>query len=158
MLSPKPLPAIPVDTARIARAAFPKGHPYLRAADELGEVFTDTVFEALFRRRGPPALAPWRLALATILQFAEGLSDRQAADAVRARLDWKYVLRLDPADAGFDASVLGEFRGRLAVGEAAWLLFEALLTWARAAAAQSAGPAAHRRDARPGRRPGAQSP
>ena len=88
MLSPKPLPTIPADTVRIARAAFPKGHPYLRAADDLGEIFTDTVFAALFRRRGQPALAPWRLALATILQFAEGLSDRQAADAVRARLDW----------------------------------------------------------------------
>ncbi len=89
------------------------------------------MFAALFRRRGQPALAPWRLALATILQFAEGLSDRQAADAVRARLDWKYVLRLEPADAGFDASVLCEFRGRLAAGEAEWLLFAALLTWAR---------------------------
>ncbi len=75
MLSPRPLPPIPADTARIARAAFPKGHPYLRAADELGEVLTDHAFAALFRRRGRPALAPWRLALATILQFAEGLSD-----------------------------------------------------------------------------------
>ncbi len=131
MLSPKPLPPIPADTARIAHAAFPKGHPYLRAADELGDVFTDAAFAALFRRRGQPALAPWRLALATILQFAEGLSDRQAADAVRARLDWKYVLRLEPADAGFDASVLCEFRGRLIAGQAEWLLFEALLAWAR---------------------------
>ncbi len=75
MLSPKPLPPIPAETARIAHAAFPKGHPYLRAADELGEVFTDRVFSALFPRRGQPAAAPWRLALATILQCAEGLSD-----------------------------------------------------------------------------------
>ena len=94
-------------------------------------MFTDDAFAALFRRRGQPALAPWRFALATILQFAEGLSDRQAADAVRARLDWKYVLRLEPDDAGFDASVLCTFRSRLVAGEAEWLLFEAVLAWAR---------------------------
>jgi len=132
MLSPQPFPPIPAETARITRAAFPKGHPYLAAADALGEVCTDAAFTALFPRRGQPALAPWRLALATILQFAEGLADRQAADAVRARLDWKYVLRLDLDDVGFDASVLCEFRSRLLAGEAEWLLFEALLAWARA--------------------------
>jgi transposase len=131
MLRPQPLPPVPAETARIAHAAFPKGHPYLSAADELGEVFTDAAFAAPFRRRGQPALAPWRLALATILQFAAGVADRQAADAVRARLDWKYVLRLDRADAGFDASVLCAFRDRLAAGGAEWLLFEALLTWCR---------------------------
>ena len=70
-------------SARIGHAAFPKGHPYLAAADALSEVFTDDTFAALFRRRGQPALAPWRIALATVLQFAEGRSDRQAADAVR---------------------------------------------------------------------------
>ena len=114
----EPLPPIPAETVRVARAAFPKGQPYLAAADALGEVFTDDAFAALFPRRGQPALAPWRLALATILQFAEGLSDRQAADAVRARLNGKYVLRLELDDTGFDASVLCEFRGRLAAGEA----------------------------------------
>jgi len=131
MLSPRPLPPIPVGTARIARAVFPKGHPYLSAADELGEVFTDAAFAALFPRRGQPAHAPWWLALATILQVAARLSGRQATDAVRARLDWQYVLRLEIDDAGFDASVLCAFRGRLAAGAAEWLLFEALLTWAR---------------------------
>ncbi len=119
MLRPQPLPPIPDDTARVARAAFRKGHPYLRLADEVGALFTDETFAALFPAHGQPALAPWRLALVTILQYAEGLSDRQAADAVRARLDWKYVLRLELADAGFDASVLSEFRTRLITGEAA---------------------------------------
>jgi hypothetical protein len=95
MLRPQPLPPVPVATARVARSVFPLGRPYLRVADELGDLFTDETFAALFPRRGQPALAPWRLALATILQFAEGLSDRQAADAVRARIDWKYVLRLE---------------------------------------------------------------
>ena len=91
----------------------------------------DDASAAVFRRCGQPALAPWRLALATILQFAEGLSDRQTADAVRARLDWKYVLRLELDDPGFDASVLCEFRGRLVAGGAEWRLFEAVLAWAR---------------------------
>ncbi len=112
MLRSEPLPPVPAETARIARSAFPKGPPYLAAADALGEVFVDETFAALFPRRGQPAIAPWRLALATIRQCAEGRSNRQAADAVRARLDWKYVLRLELDDADFDASVLCVFRRR----------------------------------------------
>ncbi len=131
MLRPQPLPPIPAETARIARAASPQSHPDLRAPDELGEVCTDAAFAALFPHRGQPAHAPWRLALATVLQFAEGLSDRQAAHAVRARLDRQDVLRPEPDDAGFAASVLCAFRSRLVAGEAAWLRFKALLTWAR---------------------------
>jgi transposase len=131
MLRPQPLPPIPDDTARIARAAFRKGHPYLRLADELGALFSDETFAALFPSHGQPALAPWRLAFVTILQFAEGLSDRQAADAVRGRIDWKYLLRLGLADAGFDASVLVEFRARLIAGEAEQLLLDTLLAWCR---------------------------
>jgi len=75
MLRPQPIPPIPDDTARIAHAAFPKGQLYLRLAAELGTVFADETFAALFPTHGQPALAPWRLALVTILQFAEGLSD-----------------------------------------------------------------------------------
>jgi transposase len=67
----------------------------------------------------------------TILQFAEGLSDRQAVHAVRSRLDWKDVLRLELTDAGFDASVLSEFRARLIAGAAEYLLFDTWLTWCR---------------------------
>lgn len=76
MLSSKPFPSSPA-AAKLMHATFPKVHPYLRATDELGNGFTDRTFAALFRRRGQPALAPWRMALATILQFAEGLSDRR---------------------------------------------------------------------------------
>ncbi len=157
LLSPRPPPPVPAATARIARAAFPKGHPSLAAADALGAVFTASAFAALFPRRGQPALAPWRRALATALQFAAGLSDRQAADAVRARLDRKDVLRLDVADPGSDASVLCDFRGRPVVGGAGWLLFEAVLAWARAAAAQGAGATTDRLDAPPRRRARPQS-
>jgi transposase len=95
--------------------------------DELGAIFEDEDFAHLFPRRGQPAMAPWRLALVTIMQFAEGLSDRQAADAVRARIDWKYALSLELADPGFDASVLSEFRSRLLEGGAERLLFDHLL-------------------------------
>jgi transposase len=131
MLRPMPIEPLPPETARVARAAFPKGNRYLRLADELDTLFTDDAFLALFPTHGQPALPPWRLALVTLLQFAEGLSDRQAAEAVRRRIDWKYVLRLELTDPGFDASVLSEFRGRLIAGAAASLLFETLLTWCR---------------------------
>src|SRR6185312_318373 len=57
-----------------------------------------------------------RLALVTILQFAEGLSDLHAAHALRTRIDWKYVTRLEVTDRGFDGSVLSEFRSRLLDG------------------------------------------
>src|ERR671930_1860672 len=131
MLRPMPIGPIPPETARIARAAFPKGNRYLRVADELDTLFTDEAFLALFPTHGRPACPPWRLALVTILQFAEALSDRQAANAVRSRIDWKYVLRLELTDPGFDGSVLSEFRARLIAGAAESLLFETLLTWCR---------------------------
>ncbi|HEX6866257.1 MAG TPA: IS1182 family transposase [Caulobacteraceae bacterium] len=138
-LQPRPIPPLPDDTARVARAAFRRGNRYLRLADELGPLFADEQFAGLFPARGQPALAPWRLALVTVLQFVEDLSDRQAADAVRARLDWKYLLRLDLPDAGFHSSVLSEFRARLVEGDAEALLFEALLARCRAAGFLRAG-------------------
>ena len=131
MLQAQPIGPVPEDTARIAHAAFPKGHPHLRLADELGTLFIDADFAPLFPSTGQPALAPWRLALVTILQFAEGLSDRQAADALRSRIDWKYVARLELSDPGFDGSVLSEFRGRLIAGAAEALLLDTLLRWCR---------------------------
>ena len=109
---------MPDDTARVARAAFRTRNPYLILRDRLGALFTDADFADLYPKRGQPAYAPWRLALVTLMQFRGGLSDRQAAEAVRGRIDWKYLLALDLADPGFDRSVLCEFRGRL-LGNAA---------------------------------------
>jgi transposase len=106
----QPLPPVPDDTARVTRAAFPRGNPYVLLRDRLGVVFADADFADLYPRLGQPAYTPWRLALVTLMQFREGLSDRQAAEAVRARIDWKYLLALDLTDAGFDHSVLCEFR------------------------------------------------
>jgi transposase len=126
-----PIEPVPHETARVARAAFPKGNRYRRLADEVDTLFTDDAFRALFPTHGQPAWPTWRLALATILQFAEGLADRQAAHAVRRRLDWKYVLRLELTDPGFEASVLGEVRTRLLAGAAESRLFDPWLTWCR---------------------------
>jgi transposase len=131
MLRPMPIEPVPPETARVARAAFRKGHKDLRVADEVEALCTDDAVLALFPAPGPPAHPPWPLALVTILQCAEGLSDRQAANAVRGRIDWKYVLRLELTDPGFDVSVLSEFRGRLRAGSAASLLFDTWLTWCR---------------------------
>jgi transposase len=117
----------PEETARVARAAFPRGNTYMRISDALGPIYRNPQFAHLFPKDGQPALAPAQLALVTIFQFAEGLSDRQAADAVRGRIDWKYALCLPLEDPGFDASVLPEFRSRLIARGAETLLFETLL-------------------------------
>ena len=100
-------------TAYVARAAFPDGNPYMSVRDTLGTFYDDECFAALFPDRGQPAETPWRLALITVLQYAEGLADRQAAEAVRSRIDWKYALGLELTDPGFDFSVLCQFRARL---------------------------------------------
>jgi hypothetical protein len=105
-----PIGPVPEETARIARAAYPRGNIYLQLRDEFGTIYEDEDFVNLYPQRGQPAEAPWRLALVSVMQFREGLSDRQAADAVRGRLDWKYLLGLEVDDPGFDASVLVEFR------------------------------------------------
>jgi transposase len=126
-MRPRPSHAIPATTAQVARAAFPKGCLVMRARDALGALFDDEQFAGLFAVRGRPALSPARLALVSVLQFAEGLSDRQAADAVRGRIDWKYALGLELADTGFDASVLSEFRARLAADDQTERLLQQLL-------------------------------
>ena len=112
-LQPHAIPSIPGLTAKVARRAFRKGNAYMQMRDLLGTFFTDDRFTDLYPADGQPAYAPWRLALVSVMQFAENLSDRQAADAVRSRIDWKYALSLDLTDEGFDFSVLSEFRQRL---------------------------------------------
>lgn len=119
--------SIPEETVRVARAAYPHGNTLMKIRDELGTLYQDQAFTSLFPHNGRSVEAPWRLALITVLQFMEELPDRQAADAVRGRIDWKYLLGLDLADPGFDASVLCEFRQRLIEGNAERLLFDTLL-------------------------------
>ena len=126
-LHPQEPPSTPEETSRVARAAFPKGTLCLHIADALGAIYKDGQFTPLFPRRGQPAETPGRLAMATVLQYVEGLSDRQAADAVRGRIDWKHSLSLSLTDPGFDHTVRSECRLRLVEGKAERLLLDTLL-------------------------------
>ncbi len=126
-LQPRMVFQIPVETQRVARAAFPQSTLCLRIADGLGPIYEDEQFADLFPQRGRPAEAPGRLAWVTVLQFVENLSDRAAADAVRGRIEWKYLLGLELTDPGFHHTVLSEFRSRLVAGQAEWRLLEGLL-------------------------------
>ena len=130
-LQPESIGPVPEETARVARAAFPDSATAMQVRDALGTIYQDEAFADLFSKRGRPAEAPWRLALVSVLQFAEGLPDRKAADAVRGRIDWKYALGLELTDPGFDASVLTEFRARLVTGNVERLLLDALLECCR---------------------------
>src|SRR5438105_3674202 len=103
-LHTQPLEPIPDLTSQIAHTSFPKGTLAMHLRDALGSIYQDADFADLFPRRGRAAEAPWRLALVTVLQALENLSDRQAAEMVRGRLDWKYALSLPLDDPGFDAA------------------------------------------------------
>ncbi len=118
---------IPAETKRVAQAAFPNGNLVMKMRDELGMVYADEQFQDLFSERGQPAESPSLLAFVIVLQIAEGSTDRQAADAVRGRIDWKYALGLELTDPGFDFSILSEFRARLVADAAEDRLLTPLL-------------------------------
>ncbi|MDQ3834263.1 MAG: IS1182 family transposase [Actinomycetota bacterium] len=126
-LHPTEPAGVPAETSRVAWAAFPKGNAYLRIRDQVGVLYSDEAFAPLYSSRGQPAYAAWRLALVCLLQYVENLSDRQAAEAVRSRIDWKYLLGLQLTDPGFDYSVLCEFRTRLLKQSPERLLLERML-------------------------------
>jgi transposase len=126
-LHAQPIPPVPESTAATAKAAFARGNRYMTMRDELGVFYRDEEFAELFAQRGRPGESAWRLALVLIFQFAEGLSDEQAAEAVRSRIDWKYALSLELEDSGFDPSVLSEFRSRLVAGKAETRLLDTML-------------------------------
>src|SRR5260370_9516243 len=104
-MKPQPIPEIPAETVRVVRAAFPKGNLSIHLRDALGTIYQDESLADLDPGRGQLGYGPWRLALVTVFQFMENLTDRQAADAVRSRLEWKYCLSLELTDAGFDHTV-----------------------------------------------------
>jgi transposase len=132
-LRPEPLPPIPDATAAAVRAAFPKGNLYVDLRAEFGTLYTDQLFADLYPPQGRPVeVAPWRLALVVVMQYIEGLTDRQAADAVRRCIDWKYVLSLDLHDPGFDFTLLHDFRQRLLAHDAAQRLLDTFLTTCKA--------------------------
>ena len=126
-MNPQNLGSIPAETVRIARAACPKGTLAMRLRDVLGDLYQDEQFVKLYPVEGQPGYAPWRLAIVTVLQYSENLTDRQAAHAVRERIDWKYALGLDLTDPGFDFSLLSEFRLPLVDNQKETLMLDRLL-------------------------------
>jgi len=128
-----PLPSVPDATAAAVRAAFPKGNLYVELRTEFGTLYEDQLFADLYPPEGRPVeVAPWRLALVMVMQYIEGLTDRQAADAVRRCMDWKYALSLDLHDPGFDFTLLHDFRHRLLAHDATQRLLDTFLTACKA--------------------------
>jgi transposase len=122
------IPPVPEATAAAVKAAFPKGNIYVDLHEELGSLYRDDLFADFYADRGHPVeIAPWRLAMATVMQYIEGLTDRQTADAVRRCMDWKYALSLELSDPGFDFTLLHDFRQRLLSHDGAQLMIDTLL-------------------------------
>lgn len=130
-LQPEPLPDIPEETARVARILHPKGNRYMWLRDELGTIYQDEQFATLYPTVGQLAEQPWRLAVMSVVQYMEDYTDRQAAEAMKERIDIKYALSLELTDPGFDFSVLSEFRSRLIAGGLEEVLLTTLLELCR---------------------------
>lgn len=126
-LHPRTLTSVPADTAALAAQVVASTSPYRVLGDQLADLFTDIQFAPLYTNHGRAAISPALLALVTVFQFLEQVPDRQAADLVRVRLDWKYALHLPLADPGFDFSVLCYFRRRLLAHADEGALFETVL-------------------------------
>jgi transposase len=132
-LHPQTLPPVPEATAPAVHAAFPKGNLYVELRAEFGTLYEDRLFADLYPPAGRPVeVAPWRLALVMIMQYIEGLTDRQAADAVRRCMDWKYALSLELTDSGFDFTLLHDFRGRMLTHEAGQRFLDTFLAACKA--------------------------
>ncbi|MEJ7703883.1 MAG: transposase [Geodermatophilaceae bacterium] len=123
---PLPAPQVAEAVAAMYRGKRERPLPVL-VRDKLGEWLADEQFAGAYGVRGKPGWPPSRLALVTVFQKAEDLTDRQAAECVRTRIDWKYALGLDLADPGFDHSVLSEFRARVAGGGLDQVVLDTLL-------------------------------
>jgi transposase len=104
---------VPELTARVARASNPAGTTAMWVRDRLDGLWADEDFAGWYPRDGRPGISPAQLATVSVLQFLLDLSDRDAAEAVRCRIDFKYALGLELDDPGFHFSVLGDFRERL---------------------------------------------
>ena len=130
-MKPRGLEPIPEETRLLAQRLSRKGTLVTQMRDALGPIYSDEHFAHLFPKRGRAAEAPWRLALVTVLQAIEGLTDRQAAEAVHTRIDWLYALALPLDDPGFDYSILSDFRQRLLAAQAHELILEPILQLCR---------------------------
>src|SRR5260221_622114 len=123
---PQPTPEIVAAVRSMYRGKRERPLPVM-VRDQLGEWLSDEQFAGAYGKRGKPGWPRGRLALVTVFQMAEDLTDRQAAEAVRTRIDWKYALGLDLADAGFDDSILSEFRARVSGGGLDQVVLDTLL-------------------------------
>jgi transposase len=123
---------MPEDLARLGAILLPQDSPYRLIGDQLYALYDNAAFVDLYHAEGKPALPPVDLLFVLALQALEDLGDRAAADAVRLRLDWKYALHLPLSYAGFDFSVLSDFRARLVAHDASARLFDTLLSQLRA--------------------------
>ncbi len=151
-LRPQALPPGPEATVAAVQAAFPKGNLYVERRAEFGILYEDQLFADLYPPSGRPVeVAPWRLALVMVMQYIDGLTDRQAAAAVRRCMDWKYALSLELADPGFNFTLLHDFRGRVLTHAAGQRFRESLPGRLQSPGlAEGAGHATDRFHARPG--------
>lgn len=132
-LHPQSLPPVPEVTVAAVQAAFPRGNLSVELRAEFGTLYDDHLFADLYPPSGRPVeVAPWRLALVMVMQYLEGLTDRQAADAVRRCMDWKYALSLELTDPGFDFTLLHDVRQRVLTHEAAQRLLDTFLATCKA--------------------------
>ncbi len=136
---PEPDPQIVTAIAAMYGARKTERPLPVQIRDRLGEWLGDEKFAAAFGIRGKPGWSPSRLALVTILQRAENLTDRLAAEAARTRIDWKYLLGLSLDDPGFDHTVLAGFRSRVADVGLERVVLDALLERLAAAGLVKAG-------------------
>lgn len=126
-LRPRSGEQVPSLTAQIARASNPDGTTAIWVRDRLDGLWCDEDFADWYPRDGRPGLSPAQLATVCVLQFLLGLSDRQAAEAVRCRIDFKYAMAMELDDPGFHHSVLADFRDCLAEGDRADRLLDLVL-------------------------------
>ena len=139
-LHPQALPPVPEATAAAVQAAFPKGNLSVALRAEFGTLYDDQLFADLYPPQGRPVkVAPWRIALVVVMQYIEGFTDRQAADAVRRCMDWKYALSLDLSDPGIDFTLLHDFRWRVLTHEAGQRFLDTFLAACKARAGSRPG-------------------
>ena len=126
-LKPQAPRVMPIEMEQLGVILMGADNPYRLVGDQLYEKYHEADFADLYPAEGQPALTPVDLAFVTIFQYLEELSDRQAAEAMRVRLDWKYALHQPVDYAGFNFSVLSEYRVRLVVNQAEGRVFETML-------------------------------